>query len=112
MALKVLIVDDEALARSRLRTLLGECTEPRADVVGEASNAVQAMEQIQRNARKSDRFRWRSTDSHYIHPNGSQMFLRGVNEDRGESARGPHSHIIVNESSGAGRTRSTWWMRS
>ena len=48
MALKVLIVDDEALARSRLRTLLGECTEPRADVVGEASNAVQAMEQIQR----------------------------------------------------------------
>jgi two-component system, LytTR family, response regulator AlgR len=48
MALKVLIVDDEALARSRLRTLLGDCTEPRADVVGEASNAVQAMEQIQR----------------------------------------------------------------
>jgi two-component system response regulator AlgR len=48
MALKVLIVDDEALARSRLRTLLGECTEPRADVVGEAANAVQAMEQIQR----------------------------------------------------------------
>ena len=48
MALKVLIVDDEALARSRMRTLLGECTEPRADVVGEASNAVQAMEQIQR----------------------------------------------------------------
>jgi two-component system, LytTR family, response regulator AlgR len=48
MALKVLIVDDEALARSRLRTLLGDCTEPRADVVGEAGNAVAAMEQIQR----------------------------------------------------------------
>jgi two-component system response regulator AlgR len=48
MALKVLIVDDEALARSRLRALLAECTEPRSDVVGEASNAVQAMEQIQR----------------------------------------------------------------
>jgi len=45
---KVLIVDDEALARSRLRTLLGECSEPRADVVGEAANAVQAMELIQR----------------------------------------------------------------
>ena len=30
MALKVLIVDDEALARSRLRTLLGDCTDPRA----------------------------------------------------------------------------------
>jgi two-component system response regulator AlgR len=48
MTLKVLIVDDEAHARSRLRTLLAECTEPRADVVGEAANAVQAVEQIQR----------------------------------------------------------------
>ncbi|QBM29821.1 LytR/AlgR family response regulator transcription factor [Hydrogenophaga pseudoflava] len=48
MALKVLIVDDEALARSRLRTLLGDCTDPRAEVVGEAGNAVQAMDQIQR----------------------------------------------------------------
>lgn len=48
MDLKVLIVDDEALARSRLRTLLSECVDPRAEVVGEAGNAVQAMEQIQR----------------------------------------------------------------
>lgn len=48
MALKVLIVDDEALARSRLRTLLGDCNEPLSEVVGEAANAVQAMEQIQR----------------------------------------------------------------
>ena len=48
MTLKVLIVDDEAHARSRLRTLLAECTEPRVDVVGEAANAVQAVEQIQR----------------------------------------------------------------
>jgi two-component system, LytTR family, response regulator AlgR len=48
MTLKVLIVDDELLARSRLRTLLGECTEPRVEVVGEAANAVQGMEQIQR----------------------------------------------------------------
>jgi two-component system response regulator AlgR len=48
MTLKVLIVDDEAHARSRLRTLLAECTEPRAEVAGEAANAVQAVEQIQR----------------------------------------------------------------
>ncbi len=48
MTLKVLIVDDESLARSRLRTLLAECTDPRADVVGEAGNAVQAMDYIQR----------------------------------------------------------------
>ena len=48
MTLKVLIVDDETLARSRLRNLLGDCTDPRVDVVGEAANAVQAMDQIQR----------------------------------------------------------------
>lgn len=48
MTLKVLIVDDEALARSRLRTLLSECTDPRTEVVGEAGNAVQAMQHIQR----------------------------------------------------------------
>lgn len=48
MGLKVLIVDDETLARSRLRTLLGDCTEPRVDTIGDAANAVQAMEHIQR----------------------------------------------------------------
>lgn len=48
MTLKVLIVDDEALARSRLRTLLAECTDPRTEVVGEAANAVQAMQFAQR----------------------------------------------------------------
>ncbi len=48
MGLKVLIVDDETLARSRLRTLLGDCTEPRVDAIGEAANAVQAMELAQR----------------------------------------------------------------
>ena len=42
MSLNVLIVDDEALARSRLRTLLGDCTEPLAVVIGEAATAAQA----------------------------------------------------------------------
>lgn len=41
--LNVLIVDDEELARMRLRQLVGECTDPAARVVGEAANAVQAM---------------------------------------------------------------------
>ena len=50
MGLKVLIVDDETLARSRLRTLLGDCTDPRVDTMGDAANAVQAMEHIQRGA--------------------------------------------------------------
>lgn len=41
--LKILIVDDEALARNRLRTLLGDCTTPKANVGGEAQNASEAL---------------------------------------------------------------------
>ena len=48
MTLQVLVVDDEALARSRLRTLLGDCTAPAATVGGEAANATQAMELLRR----------------------------------------------------------------
>ncbi|MBG6077828.1 two-component system response regulator AlgR [Polaromonas sp. CG_9.11] len=47
-ALTILLVDDEALARSRLRTLLGDCTAPCAVVAAEAANAVQAMSALQR----------------------------------------------------------------
>jgi two-component system response regulator AlgR len=42
-ALKVLIVDDEELARVRLRGLVADNPEPRARVVGEAANAAQAL---------------------------------------------------------------------
>jgi len=48
MTLQVLVVDDEPLARSRLRTLLGDCTMPAANVGGEAGNATQAMEILRR----------------------------------------------------------------
>ncbi len=48
MTLQVLVVDDEALARARLRTLLGDCTAPAAHVGGEAANATQAMELLRR----------------------------------------------------------------
>ncbi len=48
--LKVLIVDDESLARSRMRTLLGDCKNPAACIDAEASNAVQAMEHLKRQA--------------------------------------------------------------
>lgn len=48
MTLKVLVVDDEALARSRLRTLLGDCVAPAARVAAEAADAVQAMTALQR----------------------------------------------------------------
>ena len=48
--LKVLVVDDEALARFRLRTLLADCAAPGADVLAEAANAVQAMAALQHEA--------------------------------------------------------------
>jgi two-component system response regulator AlgR len=41
--LRVLLVDDEELARFRLRGLVHECLDPKASVVGEAANAAQAM---------------------------------------------------------------------
>ena len=42
-ALRVLIVDDEELARLRLRGLVNGNPQPRAEVVGEAGNAAQAL---------------------------------------------------------------------
>jgi len=48
MTLKVLIVDDEALARSRLRRLLGDCATPGVLVAGEAANAADALEWLRR----------------------------------------------------------------
>jgi len=48
MTLRVLIVDDETLARARLRTLLGDCTAPAVQVVGDAANASQAIELLRR----------------------------------------------------------------
>lgn len=46
--LRALIIDDEALARSRLRTLLGDCREPAVCVVAEAANATEALELLRR----------------------------------------------------------------
>ncbi len=48
MTLRVLVVDDEALARSRLRTLLGDCKAPGVTEVVEASNATRAVEALRR----------------------------------------------------------------
>lgn len=44
--LKALIVDDENLARLRMRTLLGDCRNPQVSVDAEAAHAVQAMEHL------------------------------------------------------------------
>lgn len=43
MSLRVMVVDDEALARQRLRTLLADCRQPPALWVGEAAHAPQAV---------------------------------------------------------------------
>lgn len=50
---------------------------------------------IQANCPEHLRFRYQTTDSVYVHPHGSKLYIRGVNEDRGDSARGPASNIIV-----------------
>ncbi|MFN4121098.1 LytR/AlgR family response regulator transcription factor [Acidovorax sp.] len=45
--MNILIVDDEALARSRLRTLLADCADTqRITTVAEASNAAETMAQL------------------------------------------------------------------
>ncbi len=46
-ALRVLLVDDEELARARLRSLVAECPQPRAVVVGEAATVAQALVWLQ-----------------------------------------------------------------
>ena len=48
--IRVLLVDDEELARVRLRGLVNECPEPACTVVGEAANAAQAMSWLGANA--------------------------------------------------------------
>ncbi len=50
MKLRVLLVDDEALARARLRVLLADCHAPAAAVVAEAGDAAQAMVAIRQHA--------------------------------------------------------------
>ena len=50
MALRVLVVDDEALARLRLRTLLADCSAPAVSLEGEAGNATQAIELLRRQS--------------------------------------------------------------
>jgi two-component system response regulator AlgR len=48
--LRTLVVDDEPLARLRLATLLRECSEPAADVVGEAGDAASAIAWLDRHS--------------------------------------------------------------
>jgi two-component system response regulator AlgR len=47
--IRVLIVDDEELARFRLRSLVSDCTQPAVKVVGEAANTGQALAWLAHN---------------------------------------------------------------
>ena len=47
--LKVLIVDDEELARLRMRSLLADCASPAAEVAGEAGSAAEALHWLAAN---------------------------------------------------------------
>jgi two-component system response regulator AlgR len=49
-ALRLLIVDDEPLARLRLRSLLADCAAPKAEVLGEAGSAAEALHLLSRLA--------------------------------------------------------------
>lgn len=45
--LRILIVDDEPLARMRLRSLLADCAAPAAEVVGEAGSGAEALHTLE-----------------------------------------------------------------
>ena len=49
-SLQVLVVDDEPLARARMRTLLADCRSPVVTVGAEAGNAIEAMEALRRGS--------------------------------------------------------------
>lgn len=53
------------------------------------------IEKVQKHCPGFLKFKYQTTDSVYIGPGGSKLYIRGVNEDRGDSARGPASNIIV-----------------
>lgn len=50
MTLRVLVVDDEALARSRLKTLLGDCNQPGAAFMAEAADSREALRALEQTA--------------------------------------------------------------
>lgn len=53
------------------------------------------MTKLQRSCPEELKFKYHTTDSVFIGPGDSRLYIRGVNEDRGESARGPAANIII-----------------
>ncbi|HET7794973.1 MAG TPA: LytTR family DNA-binding domain-containing protein [Rhizobacter sp.] len=69
--MRALLVDDEELARLRLRSLVSECPSPKARVVGEAANTGQALAWI--GANECDLV---LLDVHMPGPDGTQLAAR------------------------------------
>ena len=56
---------------------------------------IPEVDKIQALANANNKAKFISTDSFYLFPNGSKMFLRGANDDKLESARGPFANAII-----------------
>jgi hypothetical protein len=59
------------------------------------------LEKIQELCPKRYKFKFYRTDSFYAAPNDSKIYLHGLNEDRGESARGSFADVIVVDEMGS-----------
>ena len=60
------------------------------------------MDKIQDSCPEHLKFKFYKTDSFYELPtNGARLYLRGVNEDRGESSRGAYAHGITLDEKGS-----------
>lgn len=59
------------------------------------------MDILQRTCPEKYKFKFYHTDSFYEGPNGSRLYLRGVNDDKGESARGAFAHGITADEYGS-----------
>lgn len=61
------------------------------------------IEKIQALCPMECRAEFQTTDTVYLFPNGSKLFLYGVDKDKGKRLRGPFAHIIVCDELGSWR---------
>ncbi len=56
---------------------------------------IPEVSKMQMDCPEENKFRYQSIGSAFVGPGDSRLKIRGVNEDKGESARGPASNIVV-----------------
>ena len=70
---------------------------------------IPEINQIQSKIPPEKRFKWSTTDSFFYHPKtDGKLYLVGVNDDKGESARGSKAHIIVADELGS--WKDVWYI--